>query len=70
LATLVPVVILVIAFALAGDRLAAADVGGVALRDIVIAIAVIVPFLSQTLARVWLDTDLLGGCRPGEPLSS
>jgi hypothetical protein len=22
------------------------------------------------LARVWLDTDMLGGCRPGEPLTS
>ncbi len=49
-ATLAPVVILVIAFAIAGDRIAAAEVAGVALRDIVIAIAVIVPFLSQTLA--------------------
>jgi hypothetical protein len=22
---------------------------------------------ADALARVWLDTDLLGGCRPGDP---
>lgn len=49
-ASLGPVAILVVAFAIAGDRLATAEVAGVSLRDLIIAIAVVTPFLSQTVA--------------------